>query len=177
MAERYLSWGHINTPWVALFNELAPALRRAEFLQTQGLGGVYIAIIDTYNLDGGELLDAHALAQAVGFTEQDPNPLRRFEHHRAEYLFYGFISAHQILMAIPAMGAADTFGVHLGMMALPRSFHLQLVLREGQHIEDAVMRAIKLRGSERDEHWDHAKTIQVMHALCLERYDYPLAVL
>jgi len=89
MAERYLSWNYVDKPWVALFNKLAPALRRAHRLQGQGIGGFYIAIIDTYNLDGGELLDAHALAQAVGFTVRDPDRRRRLENHQAEYLIYG----------------------------------------------------------------------------------------
>ena len=66
---------------MALFNKLAPALQRAHRLQGEGVWGVYIAIINTYNLDGGELLDANALAQAVGFMVQDPDHRRRLENH------------------------------------------------------------------------------------------------
>ena len=66
------------------------------------------------------------------------------------------------MVNIPAMGRACEFGIHLGKMALPTSFRLQLALHEGEEAGDAVVRTIAYQGADRNRHWDCVKSLQVV---------------
>ena len=159
-AREHLLWRPVRTPSISVFNEYQKALDRAEMLEQRACTGIHIAIIDTYIVDHGELLDAHQIAKSLELSN-----CKFYEH---ECLFHRFIARERILAVLPAMGPSfQPIPLHQGYLQLPDSCFQSAGGRNIVAVKRYLAQKIReLYGSK-----DDAALQQAVLALCTTRDD------
>ena len=167
LAQQHLSWEHVPSPFTSLFSQYERALTKARQLEEKGLENVYIAVIDTYTVPSGEILDAYHIATAAGFTDDYFNPRRQLRNHRHEVLFHGVIGHDRILAIIPAMGTPVRLDIHLGVLQVPMSYLKSLGTERVEDVDQDLQTQIYQRRKVRDP----VLALQTLQALCTRRCD------